>query len=63
MGYRPTIKQIRAELEALGGWLEVLRDTERPEYAPHLSREERGWPHGLWFKDELIEWAKETNLI
>lgn len=54
-----TVKAIRNALHARGGWLETLRDTERPEYAPHLSWEEKGWTNGLWIKDELLDWANE----
>lgn len=52
-----TVKAVREELHRRGGYLETIRDTELPEYAPHLSQEERGWTHGLWIKDELLEWA------
>lgn len=62
-----TVKAIRAELYSRGGWLETIRDAcggrngclEIQKYAPHLSFEEKGWGHGLWLKDELIEWANE----
>ena len=59
MRYR-TVKAVRAELHRRGGYLETIRDTESPEYAPHLSQDERGWPHGLLIKDELLDWANET---
>ena len=59
MKYR-TIKAVRAELHVRGGWLETIRDTELPEYAPHLTCEEMGSPHGIWIKDELLDWANET---
>lgn len=52
-----TVKAVRLELHRQGGWLETIRDTERPEYAPHLNWKERGWPQGLWIKDELLDWA------
>jgi hypothetical protein len=54
-----TVKAVRAELHRRGGYLEVIRDTERPEYAPHLSCQEQGWNHGLWIKRELMEWANQ----
>ena len=54
-----TVKAVRAELYSRGGWLETIRDTELPEYAPHLSCEEKSWKHGIWIKDELIDWANE----
>ena len=56
MTYR-TIKAIRLELHRRGGYLETIRDTETPEYAPHLSQEEIGWEHGIWIKSELLDWA------
>ena len=59
MKYR-TIKAIRLELHRRGGWLETIRDTELHEYAPHLTFDERGWPHGLWVKDELLNWANDN---
>jgi hypothetical protein len=52
-----TVKAVRVELEARGGWLETIRDAELPEYAPHLSSEEQGWEHGIWVKNELLSWA------
>ena len=66
MKYR-TVKAIRQELEKRGGYLEVRREYVspsgvHPEYAPHLFSNERGWEHGLWIKDELIQWANETQL-
>lgn len=61
MTYR-TVKAVRQELQRRGGYLETIRDTELPEYAPHLSTDERGWKHGLWIKDELLQWANETQL-
>lgn len=54
-----TVKAVRLELHRRGGWLETIRDTELPEYAPHLSFEERGWAQGIWHKDELLDWANE----
>ena len=27
---------------------------------PHLSWEEKGWEHGIWIKDELLDWANEN---
>jgi hypothetical protein len=59
MRYR-TVKAVRAELHRRGGWLETIRDTELPEYAPHLSWDEPGWLHGFWIKDELLDWANKT---
>ena len=59
MNYR-TVKAVRDELHRRGGWLETIKDTERPEYAPHLSFEESGWIHGIWIKDELLAWAVEN---
>ena len=49
-----TVKSVRQELERRGGYLETIRDTESPKYAPHLSMTEQGWPHGLWIKNELL---------
>ena len=54
-----TVKAVRLELHRRGGYLETIRDTERPEYAPHLSMTEQGWIHGAWIKAELMEWASE----
>ena len=54
-----TVKAVRQELHRRGGYLETIRDTELPEYAPHLSMTEHGWPHGAWVKDELVRWASE----
>ena len=54
-----TIKSVRLELHRRGGYLETIRDTELPEYAPHLNWDETGWTHGLWIKDELLDWANE----
>ena len=56
MIYR-TIKEVRFELHARGGYLETIKDAELPEYAPHLSWDEIGWEHGLWIKPELLNWA------
>jgi len=61
MKYR-TIKAVRSELHRRGGWLETIRDTELPEYAPHFSWDEEGWNQGLWIKDELLAWAN-ANLV
>ena len=55
-----TVKAVRCELHSRGGYLETIRDTESPEYAPHLSQEERGWVNGVWIKSELLAWANET---
>lgn len=55
-----TVKAVREALRARGGWLETFRDTELPEYAPHLSWDEKGWNHGIWIKDELLDWANEA---
>ena len=52
-----TVKAVRIALEARGGWLETIRDTELPEYVPHLSTDELGWEHGIWVKQELLSWA------
>ncbi len=59
MKYR-TVKAVGAALLHRGGWLEVIRDSELPEYAPHLSKDESGWPHGLWVRQELLEWAHDN---
>lgn len=55
-----TVKAVREALQARGGYLEAIRDTEFPEYAPHLNRQERGWEHGIWTKHELLDWANAT---
>jgi hypothetical protein len=55
-----TVKAVHLELQSRGGYLETIRDTEMPEYAPHLSSAEQGWPHGSWIKDELLLWASEN---
>lgn len=55
-----TIKAVRLALYGRGGYLEKILDSEMPEYAPHLSRDEQGWPHGVWLKDELLAWANEN---
>lgn len=52
-----TVKAVRLALTARGGYLEKILDTELPEYAPHLSRKEQGWEHGVYVKAELLEWA------
>lgn len=52
-----TVKAVREALHQRGGYLETIRDTESPEYAPHLSWDERGWEHGVWIKSELLDWA------
>ena len=52
-----TVKAVRCELHRRGGYLETIRDAELPEYAPHLSRHELGWEHGIWVKNELLDWA------
>ena len=57
-----TVKAVRLELHRRGGYLETIRDTELPEYAPHLSKNEIGWDHGLWTKDELLGWANNTQI-
>ena len=54
-----TGKTVRLELLRRGGYLETIRDTELPEYAPHLCMTEQGWIHGAWIKDELLKWASE----
>ena len=61
MRYR-TVKAIREELHRRGGTLLTIRDTESPEYAPCLSWDEPGYAHGCWIKDELLNWANETEL-
>ena len=50
-----TVRAVRSELLHRGGYLEIIRDSELPEYAPHLSQDERGWPHGLWIRRELLD--------
>ena len=55
-----TVKAVREALHARGGYLEKIWDTELPEYAPHLGWEEKGWEHGIWIKDELLDWANEN---
>ncbi len=57
-----TVKAVTAALSEIGGYIEKNLDTELPQYAPHRSRDERGWPHGIWIKDELLAWANETQL-
>jgi transposase len=54
-----TVKAVRQELERRGGFLKTIRDTELPEYVPHLFMTEQGWPHGAWIKDELLLWTSE----
>ena len=61
MKYR-TVKAVRLELHKRGGYLETLKEYELPEYAPHLSWDEKGWDHGIWIKDELLDWAN-TYLV
>jgi hypothetical protein len=61
MKYR-TVKAVRSELQRRGGWLETIRDTEAPEYAPHFSMDDKGWSQGVWIKDELLTWAN-ANLV
>ena len=56
MAYK-TIKAVRLALHARGCYLETIRDSELPEYAPHLNQQEQGWPHGAWVKAELLDWA------
>ena len=55
-----TVKAVHLELQRRGGYLETIRDTELPEYAPHLSITETDWRHGIWIKDELLLWASEN---
>jgi transposase len=55
-----TVKAVRLELQRRGGFLETIRDTELPEYVPHLSATEQGWIHGVWIKAELLKWASEN---
>lgn len=54
-----TIKAVKEALHERGGWLETIRDTELPEYAPHLNWEELGWDNGIYIKDELLDWANQ----
>lgn len=54
-----TVKAVREALRQRGGWLETIRDTELPEYAPHLTCDEKGWDNGIWIKDELLDWANK----
>lgn len=56
MAFR-TVKAVRLALTARGGYLETIRDSELPEYAPHLSQTEQGWEHGIYTRPELLEWA------
>jgi len=58
MRYR-TVKAVRAALHHRGGYLETIRDTELPEYSPQLSMDEPRGVHGLWVKDELLNWANQ----
>ena len=55
-----TVSAVRLALHHRGGWLETIRDTELPEYAPHLSQSETGWPHGVWIRSELLAWAQDN---
>lgn len=55
-----TIKAVRAELQSRGGYLETINDTDLPEYAPHLSQSEQGWPRGVWLRSELLDWANDN---
>ena len=55
-----TVKAVRWRLQARGGYLEKIRDSELPEYAPHLSQTEQGWEHGIYTRLELLEWANEN---
>ena len=59
MTYR-TVKAVRSELHDRGGYLETNHDYHLPQYAPHLSWDEDGWLHGIWIKEELLEWANEN---
>jgi len=54
-----TVRHVQLELHRRGGSLEIIRETERPEYAPHLTQDETGWPHGLWIRPELLDWANQ----
>jgi hypothetical protein len=55
-----TVKAVRLALAGRGGYLETIRDSELPEYAPHLSHTEQGWPHGALVKAELLVWANDN---
>ena len=59
MAFR-TVKAVRLALTARGGYLETIRDSELPEYAPHFSQTEQGWEHGIYTRLELLEWANEN---
>lgn len=56
-----TIKSVKLALHTRGGWLETVRDSELPEYAPHLPGDfsQEAWVHGIWVKDELLAWANQ----
>lgn len=55
-----TVSAVRLALHHRGGWLETIRDSELPEYAPHLTQDETGWPHGIWIRSELLVWAHDN---
>ena len=55
-----TVKAVEKELARRGGYMETIRDTEKPEYAPHLFKSEKGWEHGLFVKEELLAWANKN---
>ena len=59
MAFR-TVKAVRLALTARGGYLETIRDSELPEYAPHFSQTEQGWEHGIYTRLELLEWANQN---
>jgi hypothetical protein len=54
-----TIKSVRLELHARGGYLSKIQDTELPEYVPQLNWDEPTGIHGTWIKDELLDWANQ----
>lgn len=55
-----TVKAVQEALQARGGYLEKLWDSELPEYAPHLHFRERGWDNGVYTRYELLAWADEN---
>lgn len=55
-----TVKAVRDALHSRGGWLETIQDTELPEYAPHLTWDEKGWDNGVWIRQELLDWANDN---
>tara|TARA_Y100000004_G_scaffold165605_1_gene196627 strand:- start:110 stop:313 length:204 start_codon:yes stop_codon:yes gene_type:complete len=55
-----TVHQVASFLNSRGGCLEVIRDTEQPEYAPHFSWKYQGWEEGIYTRSELLDWANEN---